>query len=109
VVAAKSVPSLAHPQSRSLGSPPVEYCLGTSPIQEANSRPLRKAAPLPTAAITAVATKGPCQESVAVVDTPRPCASFFDILDLSVSGGNLVMRVVEPTSCDARRGGVTGR
>jgi hypothetical protein len=39
--------------------PPVEYCLGTSPSQAANSRPFRKAAPLPIAATMAVATIGP--------------------------------------------------
>src|ERR1700733_11809574 len=45
------------PNSRAL--PPVECCRGTSPTQDANSRPFRKAAPLPMAATIAVATNGP--------------------------------------------------
>ena len=39
--------------------PPVECSRGTNPIQAANSRPLRKAAPLPMAATSAVAVSGP--------------------------------------------------
>jgi hypothetical protein len=39
--------------------PPVECSPGTSPVQAANSRPLRNAAPLPMAATTAVAVTGP--------------------------------------------------
>ncbi len=39
------LPRLLMPIKRAL--PPVEYCLGTSPSQAANSRPFRKAAPLP--------------------------------------------------------------
>src|ERR1700727_700648 len=45
------------PKSRAL--PPVECCRGTSPNQEENSRPFRKAAPLPMAATIAVVTNGP--------------------------------------------------
>src|SRR5260370_532070 len=39
--------------------PPVECSRGTTPIQAANSRPLWKAAPLPIAAMSAVAVTGP--------------------------------------------------
>jgi transposase len=48
-------------------TPRVECCFGSSPIQAANSRPLRKAAPLPMEATIAVATSGPM---------PRICRSF---------------------------------
>jgi len=43
----------------SLALPPVGCCRGTMPNQAANSRLLRKAAPLPIAATIAVATTGP--------------------------------------------------
>ena len=46
----QQLPRLLMPKSRAL--PPVECCRGTSPNQEAKSRPFRKAAPLPIAAVT---------------------------------------------------------
>ncbi len=51
------MPRLLIPYSFAL--PPVECCFGTRPIHAANSRPLRKAAPLPIEATIAVATNGP--------------------------------------------------
>ena len=51
------LPRLLMPNSLAL--PPVECCRGTSPSQDANSRPLWKAEPLPIAATIAVATNGP--------------------------------------------------
>src|SRR2546425_9630645 len=50
-------PRLLIPSSFCL--PPVVCSPGTTPSQAANSRPLRKAAPLPIAAMTAVAVIGP--------------------------------------------------
>jgi hypothetical protein len=54
---ARMLSRLLMPSRRAL--PPVECCLGTIPSHAENSRPLRKAAPLPIAATIAVATTGP--------------------------------------------------
>jgi hypothetical protein len=43
----------------SLSRPPLEFCLGTSPIQAAKSRPERKAFGSATLATSAVANAGP--------------------------------------------------
>jgi hypothetical protein len=46
----------------SLVLPPVECCRGTSPSQEENSRPLWKAAPLPTATSLGIGSRSPLHD-----------------------------------------------
>src|ERR1039458_4814608 len=63
--------------------PPVEYSRGTRPSQAANSRPLPNAAPLPIAAISAVAVTGPMPG----IASRRRHASLSCAVIHSVKGG----------------------
>src|SRR3954452_15910951 len=73
------LPCLEIPPSRSL--PPVECCLGTSPIQAARLRPDENSFQSPTSATRAVATIGPTPGFPPVADflhtigARRECAS----------------------------------
>ena len=84
------LPRLLIPKSRAF--PPVECCRGTSPSQEENSRPFRKADPLPIAATIAVATNGPM---------PGICLQLLtgwigrsDLFDLFVHRHDLLLQVL---------------
>ena len=68
---------------RSFGLPPVVCCRGTSPSQAARSRPRRKAAPLPTAATSAVALRTPIP---GIVIRTRRCVRAGSLQDLPGQG-----------------------